>query len=340
LDADRFLATVESAKLRGDWTDPSAGRVTLYDWSSAWLLTVVSTLKPKTIASYESLLRSRILPVLGSRTLASLRPSDVEAWIGQMQVDGLSPSRIRQAHVVLKLTLDGAVRDGRIPRNVAHGARLPRVRRSEATFFEAHVVDAIINQAPDEYACFLAAQGILGLRFGEAAALRRRSVNLLRRRLRVGESLAELGGELVFGSTKTHAARSVPIPSPLADRLARHMESVGPDPGALLFTSTRGLPLRYSRFRPTVWLPILDRLNLPRTGMHSLRHSAAARMISADWNPKAVQQVMGHSSVAFTLTVYGHLFEDDLDALGEALVAGSRGFPAEFGTRRESQVRT
>lgn len=96
-----------------------------------------------------------------------------------------------------------------------------------------------------------------------------------------------------------------------------------------MFTSARELPLRYSRLRPTVWLPILDRLGVPRTGMHALRHSAAARMISAMWSPKAVQQVMGHSSVAFTLTVHGHLFEDDLDALGEALLTGSRGFSAD-----------
>jgi len=250
-----------------------------------------------------------------------------------MQGDGLSPSRIRQAHVVLKSILDGAVRDGLIARNVAQGARLPRLQRSEAAFFEPHVVDEIVDIAPDEYACFLALQGVLGLRFGEAAALRRSSVNLLRRRLRVDESLAEIGGQLIFGSTKTHAARTVPLPSWVANRLARHMKGLPSEPDALLFTSARGLPVRYSRFRPTVWLPILDRLNLPKTGMHALRHSAAARMISAAWSPKAVQQVLGHGSVAFTLTVYGHLFEDDLDALGEALVTGSRGFSADSGMR-------
>ena len=42
-------------------------------------------------------------------------------------------------------------------------------------------------------------------------------------------------------------------------------------------------------------------------------------MIGAGWSPKAVQQTLGHASAAFTLTVYGHLFEDDLDGLAEAL---------------------
>jgi hypothetical protein len=42
-------------------------------------------------------------------------------------------------------------------------------------------------------------------------------------------------------------------------------------------------------------------------------------MIAAGWTPKAVQQVMGHRSVAFTLDAYGHLFETDLDDLASRL---------------------
>ena len=54
-------------------------------------------------------------------------------------------------------------------------------------------------------------------------------------------------------------------------------------------------------------------------GLHVLRHSAAARMIGAGASPKAVQMVLGHRSAAFTLTVYGHLFDADLDDLAARL---------------------
>jgi integrase len=107
-------------------------------------------------------------------------------------------------------------------------------------------------------------QGILGLRFGEAAALRRRSVDLLHRRLRITESLAEISGKLIFGPTKTHAARSVPLPSSVAEALEQFLTTLPRSPETLLFTSARGLPLRYSRFRRTVWVPSLDELTLPR----------------------------------------------------------------------------
>ena len=42
-------------------------------------------------------------------------------------------------------------------------------------------------------------------------------------------------------------------------------------------------------------------------------------MIGAGASPKAVQVVLGHRSAAFTLTVYGHLFDADLDDLAARL---------------------
>ena len=72
-----------------------------------------------------------------------------------------------------------------------------------------------------------------------------------------------------------------------------------------------------------LWRPVLDQLKVPAVGLHTLRHSAAARMIAAGAQPKMIQKVMGHRSVAFTLTVYGHIFDDDLDDLA-ARLGGSR----------------
>jgi hypothetical protein len=42
-------------------------------------------------------------------------------------------------------------------------------------------------------------------------------------------------------------------------------------------------------------------------------------MIQAGASPKAVQTVLGHGSAAFALTVYGHVFDADLDGLAERL---------------------
>jgi integrase len=98
---------------------------------------------------------------------------------------------------------------------------------------------------------------------------------------------------------------------------------VSSDPQALLFTSPEGAPLRHSTFRQRRWLPALERAGVAPVGIHVLRHSATAAMIAAGASPKAVQTVLGHASAAFTLTVYGHLFDADLDDLANRLDAAT-----------------
>jgi integrase len=325
LDAERFLATQEASIGRGDWIDPDAGKVTIGTWATRWLDGVRPTLKPKTIRGYESLLDSRLVPVLGATPLAALRTSDVQAWIGTMEADGLSPSRIRQAHVLLGQVLEAAARDGRIGRNPARGVKLPRIVRREARYLEPDVVDAIADRIGGRYGLLVRIMGVLGPRFGETAALRRRSVDLLRRRLVVAESLAEIRGNLLFGPTKSHATRSLPVPGRILQELEELLKATSPSPDALLFTAPGGGPLRLSNFRARIWLPALDTASIAPIGLHALRHSAVARMIAAGASPKTVQSIMGHASAAFTLTVYGHLFDTDLDELAERLdVTASR----------------
>ena len=53
--------------------------------------------------------------------------------------------------------------------------------------------------------------------------------------------------------------------------------------------------------------------------IHVLRHSAAAALIRSEASPKAVQAILGHQSAAFTLTVYGQVFDADLDDVAERL---------------------
>jgi integrase len=317
--ARRFARNIEVSKDRGDYIDPRAGKATVAHWADKWLGAVRSTLKPKTAASYESLLRSRVLPSLGHRRISKLKPSDVQDWIGKLQAERLSASRIRQAHVVLRQVLDMTLRDGAVARNAALGVKLPKLERREAAFFEPGVVEQIAAEIPTPYDLLTRLLGVSGLRWAEAIGLQRRNVDLLRRRISVVTTLSEVAGGFVRTTTKTHAQRSVPLPPSLVSALEDHLEDVDPSPDSLVFRGPKGGPLRYRYYYMNLWRAALDQLHLPAVGVHALRHSAAARMISAGWTPKAVQQVMGHRSVAFTLDTYGHLFETDLDELATRL---------------------
>lgn len=321
-DAEDFASTIESDILRGDYVDHRAGKERLEDWAPKWLSTI--TVKPKTKDNYEGILRSRILPVFGKRQLAGLRRSDIQAWIAGMNDEGLSPSRIHQCIIVLRQVLDAAVDDRLIARNPAERIKRPKIEYKEAAYFDPTTADQIVASIDEAYRLLFRILAITGLRWGEAVALRRRHVDLLRRRLRVEDSLAEVKGKFIFGSTKSHAVRGVPLSPAVLAELKEHLENVDKNPDALLFTGEKGGPLRYRYGYMDLWRATLKKLGLPMVGVHALRHSAAARMISAGASAKAVQSIMGHRSAAFTLTVYGHLFDEDLDKLAIRLDAATQ----------------
>lgn len=76
-----------------------------------------------------------------------------------------------------------------------------------------------------------------------------------------------------FGETKTYRRRTIAIPAFLRDLLATHLDDRPDDPDALVFTNTRGGPLRHSSFRRWMWLPAVVASRLPQGfRIHDLRH--------------------------------------------------------------------
>ena len=277
-------------------------------------------LKPKTQVSYASLLRTQILPAFGDRPLSRIRPIDVQEWIARMQNTGLSPSRIRQAANLLGSILKAAVNEDMLTRNPCASARLPRMRQREMAFFTAEQVECIAATTKAPYDTLIHVLAYTGLRFGEAAALRRNDCELDRARLRVDESLAEVNGRLFFGATKTHQRRFVVLAPFLVAMLRRHLDDhVASYDDSLVFTSPTGAPLRNGNFARRVWKPALQRAGIASTGLHALRHTCASLLIAHGAPIKAVQAQLGHRSAELTLDRYGHLYPDQMDVLAARL---------------------
>ncbi|MEA2003210.1 MAG: site-specific integrase, partial [Actinomycetota bacterium] len=197
---------------------------------------------------------------------------------------------------------------------------VPTVRRREQRFLTAEQVTALAAAAENAQTgtgLIVETLAWVGMRWGELVALRRHRVHLLRRRIEIAESATELGSGLSWGTPKTHERRLVTMPAFLADRLAAHLGTIADD--GLVFPAPKGGPLRSSPFRQTVWKPAVEAAGLEQLRIHDLRGTAASLMISTGANIKAVQRQLGHASAAMTLDLYGHLYEDDLDALSDAL---------------------
>lgn len=307
---------------KGEWLDPKAGAVTVRQWSEIWLRGLAGR-KPKTIAGYQSILRSRLLPKFGDHQIRQVQPAAVRSWMAEMAAEGLSPATVRQNRQVLHAMLEVAVADGLIARNPTAHIKAPSVSRRRQLFLTAEQVSRLADaceEHQDGAGVLIRFLGYTGLRWGEAVALRRSAINLDRRRVRVKESATEVGGKLEWGTPKTHEARTVIAPTFLSTRLASHVD--GMSPNDLVFTAPQGGPLRVSNFRRGVWTAACDEAGMPEGLLvHDLRDTAASLAISAGASIKAIQRMLGHSSASMTLDVYASLFEEDLEDLADRLDA-------------------
>lgn len=321
VDASRWLSEQLANLNRGQWVDPNAGRLGFAEFADHWLKGK-TRVKRKTLDGYRSLLDSRILPTFGRSPLSRIDKAMVTEWVRAMVDAGLSTSRIRQAHQCLSAILEQAADDGLIGRNPARKVELPRAVEPDHRFLTVDQVDRLADSMPDlqfRATVYLLAYG--GLRWGEMAALRRSHIDVLARRLLISESLSEIGGQLSFGTPKTHTRRTIQIPGFVASLLGQHLEDVPPDDHALVFTAPRGGPLRYSNMRRTVWNPARTSAgaDLAAITPHDLRHTCASLMRAAGADVKEIQQQLGHRSATVTLNTYTHLFEGDLAGVMERL---------------------
>jgi integrase len=111
----------------------------------------------------------------------------------------------------------------------------------------------------------------------------------------------------------------VPFPAFLDADIERRMEGKGS--GDLLFSTDSGTSVRVRNMRRD-WFDLAARVaGVEGLTPHELRHTAASLAVSAGANVLALQRMLGHEQPSTTLDVYSDLFDEDLDAVADALTS-------------------
>jgi integrase len=130
--------------------------------------------------------------------------------------------------------------------------------------------------------------GTVGLRWGEAAALRVSDIDFLRRRVVLHENAVAVGGRTVVGTLKTGHSRSVALPALVVDELAVTCAGKGRD--ELIWPAQDGgylvPPTNKSWMAGAVERCQKADKTFPRITAHALRHTAASLAVSAGANVK------------------------------------------------------
>lgn len=159
----------------------------------------------------------------------------------------------------------------------------------------------------------------MGLRQGQALGLTWDAVDVETGSPVVRQTLQRIDGKYQYLPPKTtKSRRTIPLPVLVVQALRRHRTRqleerlrLGQkwDDRGLVFTGERGQPL----YGPNVtrqFQGILEAAGLPHMRFHDLRHSCASLLLAQGVPLSTIQEVLGHSSHAFTRDVYAHLSEE------------------------------
>lgn len=321
VDAQAYKSTVEADLVRGEWSDPRLAQIRFGDFARGWLSMKIAAITPKTLEGYEGLLREKILPRFERSPVGRITTLDIKSWVSDLSASGISARRVRLAYGLLRAILNGAVDAEYIQRSPCRGVdNLPKVLESDMQIWTVSEVAAIAGAIPARYRALVYVGAYMGLRWGELAGLRRRSIDFLRDRIEISEALTQAYGEVRFGPTKTHQRGTLTLPSFLRDILEQHLRIfVDASPDALVFTSAHGKPLRHQNFIRRAWAPALKTASLPYAGIHSLRHTCASLLIDQGLHYKDVQAHLRHKTLAVTMDRYGKLFPAHYERVADAL---------------------
>ncbi|MGH3973817.1 MAG: tyrosine-type recombinase/integrase [Pseudonocardiaceae bacterium] len=153
---------------------------------------------------------------------------------------------------------------------------------------------------------------LVGLRRGEACALRWCDVDLHHRALLVCRQLQQHGGELTVCDTKTAGSvRVIALDRLTVTVVRRHRATTAIEGhiGGFVFTNTRGDPIKPDRLGELFHHLVRD-ADLPPIRLHDLRHGAASLSLAAGNDLKTVQTMLGHSSIALTADTYTSVLPD------------------------------
>lgn len=328
-DAKNWIADREKEVRDGDWIDPKSQEITVAQLWRSWEQAAHTdgTRKVRELVG-------RNLGRLADTPIGKLRASDVRNWQHELRngrpwvagCDGLEDATVRNFSGQLAGCMNMAVTDGLLRRSPCAGIPL-RARHDKAVtraeLLEGEQVWQLVDAAragvpygrgwvPPQptLARMIVVGAATGLRAGELAGLRIRSVDFLRKEATISEQSKTGTAAFAWAPLKVPAAkRRLPLPDVALQALAEELaENPCTDRAMPIFRTRKGQMWSSSTLGKS-FKAVRDRLGLDEAvTWHSLRHFYASALIHSGASVKTVQERLGHSTPTTTLEVYAHLW--------------------------------
>lgn len=278
-----------------------------------WLNTKALHLSPTTHALYECHVRVHFDPAFGDRPVASITEDDILSYIGAKQKVFHRNTTARQLSL-LHQVFEYARSRQLIDASPCTGIRLSARIEPAATVLSEEQVHVFLREAwrSRYYPLYLVAL-CSGLRRGELMGLRWQDVDWNDGSLLVWETYVHIPSSNTWITKEPKSPKSrrrVTVPA-AALKVLRSMYERRSSRQHRVFTNPDGRPWPVRYIVDKDLAAVCRRAGLPKLRLHDLRHTYATLRLSMRHSPRSVQESLGHSTVAFTLTVYAHVLPGD-----------------------------
>jgi len=255
-------------------------------------------LSPATLKAYGRELRRFVDHVAEKRAApGEIRAADIRDFIAHLWQQQLTPRSLERALSSIRTYFGFLLTDGILEANPAAAIPLPRKALPQPEVVDRYAIEELLESFPDTPAGRrdLAIVELLygaGLRVGELVATNMDDLSLSERMLRVrGKGRKER--IVPFGR---RAAGAIKDYLPHRSRWRRTIES-DDEP---VFVNQRGGRLSDRSVRRVLNTAVQRTADLHRLHPHALRHAFATHLLEAGMDLRAIQELLGHSSLATT----------------------------------------
>lgn len=287
--------------------------VTIDQLCREWLFSVQGSLKQSSYSCYHTQIEKHISPWFCRCRAEEITTDMIAKFAVEKSNSGLSGRTIKSLLILLQSILRYGEEHGYLSmRGIS--VRYPRVEDYELHLISDVQMQKLITwlmESEDSFSTGLLLCIYTGIRVGELSGLQWQDIDFdqeimhIRRtasRIRnVGAAGEERKTLLIIGSPKSlSSVRDIPVPSFLLER----MGAVRTNPEHYLLTGSgrcmepRGIQRRFAA--------VLEECHIPRTNIHSLRHTFATRCTEMGFDSKTLSEILGHSSVKITMDIYVH----------------------------------
>jgi integrase/recombinase XerC len=248
----------------------------------------------------------------GIATLAEVDLSCLRSWLGSLDQQGLGRATIARRAATVRNFLAWATREGHMGDNPSLRLKAPRRQNGLPDVLSVSQLEPLLEAT--EHATVggdpaaLRAHAVLellygsGIRVGELVGLDIDDLDQDRRTVRV----------LGKGNKERTVPYGVPAARALKDWLTRGRNRwATADSGPALFLGPRGRRLDQRQARSIVERLLKTVEGTGASGPHALRHTAATHLLDGGADLRAVQELLGHRSLA-TTQLYTHVSVDRL----------------------------